>query len=46
MWNVYMYYIYIETHMYIFKKNVLCLSIKYFIYKYNYENINIHANIF
>ncbi len=43
--TVYIYYVYINTHtcMYIFKKNMFCLYIKYiYIYNINYMNINIY----
>ncbi len=43
--NVYIYYVYINTHpcMYMFNKNMLCLYIKYiYIYNINYMNINIY----
>ncbi len=42
--TVYIYYVYINTHtcMCIFKKNKLCLYIKYILYNINYININIY----
>ncbi len=47
---MYMYYVYINTKtgMYTFKKNMLCLCIKYIYIKYNNLNIKmyIRVNIF